>query len=273
MRKLKAFLMMMALTTAAWAQGPEYFPLKTGRKLHYQTTNSQSISMGGRQVGGSSGVSNGVEEVAGPSRAMGKDAILVRAVKKDSSGGPMGSMTLSYKTEAYYQVTPGGIFLLGSIRLPDDTSQQAESTRYEQPLMVLKTPPDSGATWKVGTLKMQGVSVSTEAKVMGREDVTVPAGAYKNCLKIKQTSTDVGGSMQGMGGMSVTVTGGEMTVTAWYAPGVGLIKEQVNTRLALSSPAMPPDASAEVSFEQTRLLAKIEGAGSGKEAKKESKKK
>jgi hypothetical protein len=274
MRKLTAFLTMAVLAAAARAQGPEYFPLKAGRKLHYRATVSQSINMGGQPAGGSSGTSNGVEEVVGPSKALGKEAILVRSVRNDSiSGGPMGAVVLSYTNEAYYQATAEGVYLLATFRIPGDTIQEAESTKYEQPLQILKLPADSGAGWRVGTTKLRGALVTTDAKVQGREDVTVPAGTFKNCLKVKQTSSDVGGTMAGgMGGMEFSVTGGELSTTAWYASGIGLVKEQVYTRLALSAPNLPPGAGLDATFEQTRQLVKVEGSRTGKETKTSKKK-
>ncbi len=265
---------MTVMATAAWAQGPEYFPLKTGRKLHYQATNSQSINMGGQAMGGSTGVSNATEEVVGPSKTLGKDAILVRSVRKDSvSGGQTGSMTVSYSNEAYYQATAEAVYLLATFRIPGDTADRPESTKYEPPLMILKLPADSGAIWRVGTMQLRGARVTTDAKVLGKEDVTVPGGSFKNCLKVRQTSADMGGVMSGMGGMEFTVSGGELSTTVWYAPGVGVVKEQVYTRLALSSPNLPPGASLDATFEQSRQLAKIEDAAAGKEAKKETRKK
>jgi hypothetical protein len=273
MRKLTAFLTMVALATTAWGQGSEYFPMKTGRKLHYQATISQSFNAGG-QVMGSTGASHAIEEAAGPSKALGKDAFLVRSVRKDSVSGQMGTMTVSYTNEAHYRVTPVGVYILGTIRVPSDLEERPESTLYEPPLLVLRLPADSGTGWRVGTLKLRGASITTDAKIAGKEDVTVPGGTFKNCLKVKQTSVDMGGKMSGGGaGMEFAVTGGELSTTVWYAPGVGVVKEQVYTRLALSAPNMPPGASLDAVFEQTRQLIKMEGAAAGKQTKKDSGKK
>jgi hypothetical protein len=182
-------------------------------------------------------------------------------------------MQMTYRMESYYQSGPEGILLLANFRIPGDSLQPPESTRFEPPLQVLKVPFDSGSGWRVGTMKMQGVSASPDAKVLGREDVSVPAGSFKNCLKVKSSSSEVGGTLQGMGGMSLNVVGGEFSTTAWYAPGVGLVKQEVHTRFALSSPNIPEGMTAEVSFEQTQLLTKAEGLASGKGAKKPAQKK
>ncbi len=74
----------------------------------------------------------------------------------------------------------------------------------------------------------------------------------------------MGGVMSGMGGMEFTVSGGELSTTVWYAPGVGVVKEQVYTRLALSSPNLPPGTGLDATFEQTRQLVKIESAPAAK---------
>lgn len=267
MRRFLGFFGAALLVSTAGAQKPDYFPLKPGLKKYFQATINQSTNIGGKSAGSQTAQSTIEEEIVGPSKALGKETILVRSSRKDSSsGGPLGNVNSSYQTESFYRVGAEGVFLLANFRAASDATQKAETTRFEPPLRLLKLPADSGSSWKVGTMTMQGLSVKPEARIQGREEVSVPAGSFKNCLKIKSGSSDLGGTID-MGGTPLTVTGGEFTATSWYAPGVGMVKEEVYTRFALSSPQMP-GMTAEVTFEQKRLLTKVEGTGAGKDTKK-----
>jgi hypothetical protein len=120
-------------------------------------------------------------------------------------------------------------------------------------------------------MKMQGILVGLTGQVLGFEDVETPAGAYKNCLKTKSSSTSISGTLQGAARLSMSVTGGEFSSISWYAPGVGLVKQDVNTRFVLSSPNLPPGMSAELTFQQNLALTKVETAP--KEEKKATTKK
>jgi len=70
-----------------------------------------------------------------------------------------------------------------------------------------------------------------------------------------------------MGGVVMQVTGGKLLNTSWYAPGVGLVKQEAMTQFLLAAPNRP-ELKAEIVFNQAQQLTKIEGLESGKEAKK-----
>ncbi len=271
MRRFLGFLGMAVLVSQALAQQKlEYFPLKAGVAKHYLATRSQSTLIDGKRTenGNLSAKSEILEEMAGTSRALGKEAFLVRATRKDSvSGGPKGAQNVASKTESYYQVKPDGIFLLANIRDYLSSGPRPESTHFEPPLQVIKLPVVFGKGWKVGPMKFQGVTVNPEAIVEGNEDVTVPAGTFKNCLKVKTFTNDVRGTFQGIGGVVMQVAGGKLLTTSWYAPGVGLVKQEALTQFLLAAPNRP-ELKAEIVFNQAQQLTKIEGLESGKEAKK-----
>ena len=271
MRRFLTFLFFGAAVSSAWGQAPEYYPLKPGTKKYFQVTINQTTSVAGQTSMTLTVYSQNEEVVAGPSKVNDKPAVLVRTSRRDSvSGRPMGDAKLAYRVESFYQTRPQGVFLLANYNLPSDSTQKPDSSRYEPPLQVLKLPADSGAAWSVGTMRMQGIAVGLNAQVVGREDVETPAGVFKNCLKTKSNSTSVSGALQGSQRLSMTVSGGDFASTSWYAPGVGLVKQEVSSRFVMSSPNLPPGMSAELSFQQNLVLTKTETAP---KEKKEDKKK
>lgn len=272
MRKFLTFLFFGAAVSSAWGQAPEYFPLNPGTRKHFQATVNQNTSVGGQSTMSVTAYFRNSEEVVGQAKVYDKPAVLVRTTRVDSiPGRPTEESKLSQRIENYYQTRPQGIFLLANFNLPADTGHKPDSTRYEPTLQVLKLPADSGAKWVVGTMKMQGILVGLTGQVLGRENMETPAGSFKNCLKTKSSSTSVSGGIQGASGLAMNVTGGEFSSISWYAPGVGLVKQDVTTRFVLSSPNLPPGMTAELSFQQNLILTKTETAPKGE--KKEAKKK
>lgn len=261
---MRAFLtvaLTAALVSSGWAQAPEYFPLKPGTRKSYQATVNQATSVAGQSAMSLTLYFRNTEEVVGASKAFDKPAVLVRTTRRDSTVGKAIDETKpALRIDNYYQTRPQGVFLLANFTLPSDSTQKSDSARYEPGLQLLKLPPDTAAGWKVGRMKMQGILVDLSARVLGREDVEVPGGSFKNCLKVKSSSDSISGNLQGSTRLAMTVTGGEFSSTSWYAPGVGLVKQEVSTRFEMSSPNLPPGMKAELNFQQHVALSKLESA-------------
>ncbi len=80
----------------------------------------------------------------------------------------------------------------------------------------LKFPITEGNNWNM-TTKMGNSTLNVAFTIESvSEDVTVPAGTFQDCLKIKQTgSDDAGASLMGY---------------EWYAPKVGIVKSLVTIK-------------------------------------------
>lgn len=82
----------------------------------------------------------------------------------------------------------------------------------------LKNPVDNGTTWDIAT-KMGEDDVKVNITVESiRETVQVPAGTYKECVKLKHE-----GAVQAKEGGGAGLS---LTAYEWYAPGVGLVKSR-----------------------------------------------
>lgn len=68
---------------------------------------------------------------------------------------------------------------------------------------------------RLDTGGVPSVATVTENEVIGREEVTTPAGKFK-CYVLKQTMTS---SLMGMTGMA-------MTTKSWYCRGIGIVKSE-----------------------------------------------
>jgi hypothetical protein len=88
----------------------------------------------------------------------------------------------------------------------------------EPPLKALPSNVSEGMSWpSVGTLKQgAGIDINTTIRVIGREQVKVPAGDY-DALVIAEQGT-------------INTEGGTLKVTgrAWYVEGVGAVKRLVD---------------------------------------------
>jgi hypothetical protein len=95
----------------------------------------------------------------------------------------------SYTSTTYSYYREDGDWILGYSTLGDSTADT-----------VMTTNPAVGRTWQQG---------AGSAEVIGREDVTVKAGVYKNAWKVRLTTNQ--------GGVPVDMY-------LWYAMGTGLVK-------------------------------------------------
>ena len=87
---------------------------------------------------------------------------------------------------------------------------------YVPPETLIPYPLEVGTTWEVvgeTTVHQVELQANTVSTVVTMEDVTVPAGTFRNCLFIQQQHI-----IKSL--LKISVTGG-----IWLAPNVGLVKE------------------------------------------------
>ncbi len=104
----------------------------------------------------------------------------------------------------------------GVYRYGEQASEQAEPVIAKPKVYYLKSPLSNGTSWDIRTrLGSEEVTVNLTIEAVN-EEVKVPAGTYKDCLKVKHA-----GSTQ-KGDTAITLEAYE-----WYAPDVGLVKSIV----------------------------------------------
>lgn len=150
---------------------------------------------------------------------------------------------------AYYRVDPAGVVRVGE-SAPDSPMQL-----YATPRLVLPAKADMSTSWIntefTVTLEHTGppehslnritVPVELQYRIESTDDeISVPAGTFKNCLRIK----GVGTTSKNVG-FYVGQTDIRVENTEWYAPGAGLVKA---VRLETTTSKVLPRGSYELNL-------------------------
>jgi hypothetical protein len=109
----------------------------------------------------------------------------------------------------------------GIYRYGEQKSADAAPVVTTPKVYYLKEPVDRGTTWDIVT-KMGDRQVKVNLTIESIDDtITVPAGTYKNCVKIKH---------EGGGQAEKDQAGFAVTAYEWYAPRAGLVKSLVTLK-------------------------------------------
>ncbi|MCE5197820.1 MAG: hypothetical protein ABFD54_09415 [Armatimonadota bacterium] len=119
--------------------------------------------------------------------------------------------------------TPQGLLIHSSDNESSDESQ-AEKESYDPPLLYFSKSASSGKSWDVGMMRSGDIKSPVSAKVAGKETVTVPAGTFKDCLKVVYTTEEITGTIEMMG-QKFNITSGRRRGIYWVADGIGVVKE------------------------------------------------
>ncbi len=95
---------------------------------------------------------------------------------------------------------------------------------YDPPLLYYPKDAAVGNSWEVGTVRDTTTSSVIAARGVGIESITVPAGTFKDCLKVVYSSENVSGNVD-MWGKTFDIVSGRMRGVYWIANGVGVVKE------------------------------------------------
>jgi hypothetical protein len=118
-------------------------------------------------------------------------------------------------SQLFIRTEPDGVMLFRSVvSLP---LLGAVTFDYSPPQVFLPTQIDLGSEWTVeseATIPLAGkIAVTNRAEVVAIEDVTVPVGTFRDCLKIVQDAT-----------IKLTIAELGLSSTMWLALEVGLVK-------------------------------------------------
>ena len=182
-----------------------YFPLNSGLKWHY------NVSLTTR---------DGLE----------RQKYILHNIGTDELNGVTVFLRKSLDGKVlYYSISDDGIYYLGSL-----DSRAISSKFYADKRLVIPKPFTIDTKWEQITytklLKKTGPPQRTEYKIIAEvpleikiesleDTVTVRAGKFNNCMKIKMT-----GSAYKEAGNYVGLTLVNVVQTNWYSPGVGLVK-------------------------------------------------
>jgi len=200
-------------------------PCAVGNKWEYDTFKlvRGSVIMDGRTVSAFRDTASGssVYEVVAADE---KSAPIVYDYKEttrtwSTKGGEPDTDTNELKI-----TSQGGILRILSTYSDSSNEKTPDRQTYDPPLLYYTEEAARGGSWEVGVMRERDISSPMTARGAGRETVTVPAGTFKDCLKVVYSGDKIAGTMQ-MGDKTFTLTGGRSRGVYWIAEGVGVVKE------------------------------------------------
>lgn len=117
----------------------------------------------------------------------------------------------------------GDVKILSTVR-ESSGEKNPDKQSYDPPLFYYSKGAANGQSWDVGEMRDGETRSATTARGAGRETVTVPAGTFKDCLKVIYTSDSAAGTIQ-MWDKTFTITSARSRGIYWIAEGVGVVKE------------------------------------------------
>lgn len=216
MKRNHAVLIGIAFITVLWTVQPAlaidvrpYFPLAVGTARLVSDTITRN---GSSREGTSLTIITRTEQVGG------------KTVSHLSHGWNGFNPNLPQFVDAYELMAWEGQGLMFYKEVDFDDGQQEVIDYTNNPLLIIPSDMQIGRTYS---------SALGIFKLLGQENVTVPAGTFQATLKIQHQNEEEGGTCTG---------------TGWYALGIGLIKEVVNC-----------DTSEGTSAESSELIAARSG--------------
>lgn len=211
-----------------------YYPLQEGMVRTYATTQVGKVS-GGLEQPDVTKAGTLEQRVEGPSRLSTAALPVVAVVQRvtDESGAES-------RSTLHVSVSPEAVTLHAI-----DVGEE-EGASLPEPAVLLSDPPSPNpVATEAGPLKMAMSVVSQSV-----EAVEVPAGSYPDALK-RVSEGPVSGEVSG-----VPVRSGNIRETTWFAPEIGMVKQE----RALSYTLGAPEAG-ELHIEETveRVLTSLSG--------------
>jgi hypothetical protein len=125
----------------------------------------------------------------------------------------------------FIKATPSGYQLLAMNRFWYFKRQDVD---LGEGSLLLPAKIERGAKWTSGRLRDDLFKVDETGEVIDLESVVTPAGTFQNCLHVRYTG-DVGSAKARLDGRPAA--GGRYVRDAWFARGVGLVKEVEDGRI------------------------------------------
>lgn len=102
---------------------------------------------------------------------------------------------------------------------------------HERPLLYLPASVKSGVSWDVGTLELNGLTIEMRGEILGLQTAKTPSGPFERCLKVRYTGP-ISGFIELEDGR-LPIRKGQLEMTHWLAPGVGLVMAEETLRVDL----------------------------------------
>ncbi len=209
----------------------EWQPLRTGLRWTYKASGVDTFTFGGMtqtvNVEGTRKVL--VREPSAELPGSPYEIVETRAIRTEGEPG-----TTDTTIRSWVRGNERGLQGFG-VEFEDPFSGvERVMVRYEPPLQYLPPNPRVGQTWHVGVEKLDGVRIDLQGEIVGLRDVKTPAGLHRGCLQVSY-SGPISGSLASPEG-PLRIQRGTVTMTSYYARGIGPVREEEHQDLTLSMP-------------------------------------
>lgn len=216
-------------------------PCAVGNKWEFDTVKiiRAEVTMGGKPMSGFRDTSSGsaVYEVIGSDAK--KSPVVFDYKEVTNTWSTRGGEPDNNTSELKITNDAGTLRILSSYS-ESSGEDTPDKQIYEPPLVYFVKDAISGKSWEVGDMRERDIKNVISARGAGRETVTVPAGTFKDCLKVVYSGEQISGTME-MWDKTFTITGGKSRGVYWIADGVGVVKElEVATTIA-ETPGPTPE--------------------------------
>lgn len=171
-----------------------------------------------------------VDEITATAPEMGDDVVRLTTTLLGRSTA--SAAETSSKQTRYFR-SSGSSYALVAEDIVNSVTAATKLVHYDAPLAVLEAEAQPGQRWTVGVRSEGDLHTELKGEVLGVQDVETPSGTYEDCLVVRLMG-QVSGVVEAYG-RRMEVPSGDITVTTWYAPGVGLVlaKEERSQLLLL----------------------------------------
>ncbi len=242
-------LLALALAAAATCAlaATDIIPCAVGNKWQYDCYKviRGSVTYQGKSMGSMDDTSFGssVYEVLSVDS---KSAQPIYSYRETTDTSSAGSEPDHDQTDLQIRNDATGQYILSSYRT-GSSMDAPDKQQYETPLLYYVRGATPGKEWSVGVMRDENTLVPVTAKVIGREAVTVPAGTFKDCLKVVYISDTMSGTVD-IWNKQFNITSGKSRGIYWVAEGVGVVKE---LEIATSTAETPGPDGAPISIESS----------------------
>lgn len=205
----------------AGVSGPEFLPwvpTEVGKRWTYVYVSERTRDTGDGTPTTEKIRGTRVDEVTALAPEFGQDVVRVRS---RLLGQQTSDATGSTEERVGFFRVVGSSYQLVAEQSTHPASGITSLVEYESPLALLESGAQPGQRWKVGVRSRGDLHTDLEGEVLGAQDVQTPYGFFERCLVIRLTG-QISGIVE-VNGSRMEVPTGDLTLTEWYAPGVGLV--------------------------------------------------
>ncbi len=159
-----------------------------------------------------------VDVVASTSPQTAPGAVEIQSVLKGRSEGAVTD-TIENSREVLSS-SGAGIFVYVR-EAPHPLTGERRSVVFNPPFQSLRSGARSSEPWSTGVEQSGGLRTEYQSEILGIQDAQTPAGLFEKCLVLRTQGT-VSGTVE-IYGDQVSLDGGRLVQTEWFAPGVGRV--------------------------------------------------